>query len=359
MSEINNDNQRPEQVENHAQEAKTETHENILAETTPRPPRDGLGGLGVDGTAAGALIRAVNTEPAGGYFDPETMGWTRAVIRDFRTVDLDASVPKLEKMHRKTHFEESVSKGHYADRFIMTGEVLLQIKKQAARQHTDFNDWADDNLDFMGKRLIQQAMQLARVKGIKEHTRFGKERLTALVSASKDFGGDDPIGAFLAEYHIPFNPEVEQETKEYKAEVDKACAHHRFCKALAKNKVPNRDVTFELFKRLIDKKVKPSANLIQEIKLAHKKRQPVGEYLESLKQDEEGEYAHTVITTTKAKSVKGGIKDINARLTWLKANISQAKDAIDEEWLTELETAKATIAELIRLKRSLEDPNVA
>ena len=354
--DVNND-QQPEEVEDNTQEPRPAV-EGDLGETEPMPPRGDMAWLGVDGTAAGALIRVVDTGPTDGYFDPETTAWYETLIRTPRDIDVDASIPMLKKMHEKTLFEESAAKGYSADRFIMIGEALIQIKKKVARKHGSFKVWASKNLDFMGKRLIQQAIQLAKVNCITEYTHLGKKRLVGLVSASKDFDEHDPIGAFLEVYHIPFNPTVEQETKEYLEEVDKACAHHRFCKDLAKAELPTRDVSFDLFKRLVAAKGKPGAKLIQEVKLAHENGQPVGEYLESLIRGK-GAYDEAAKSATKAESFKDGVKGLKEKAKWASENFVEVKDTIDDDLVADLDLLKAKLVELIERKKALEQTEAA
>ena len=360
MTQNVDDNQRPTEVEDNTQEPGHAIEGN-LGDTEPTTPRGDLAGLILDSTAAPALIRVVNTGPAGGYFDPETTAWYDTAIRNPQGIDLDDSISMFKKMYRKTLFEENAARGHCAERYIMIGKALLQTKKRAAHTNVDFKDWADDNLDFMDKgRLVQQTMQLARVKNIDKHTHLGKERLLRVVRAAKDFEGDDPIGAFLQKYGIPSDPMGEQDAKEYLKEVDRACAHNKFCKKLAKAKLPNREVTFELFKSLVDANGKPDDKLIKEVKLAHENNQSVGGYLESLLEGpDKGAYAEAAKSVTKAESSKDGVTALDAKIKWMTDNLTQAKDSIDEQWLADLDMLKANLVALIGLKKAKEQTEAA
>ena len=354
------EDERPTEVENNTHEPRP-AFEDDLGEAVPMPPRGAMAGLVFDSTAAPALIRVVNTGPEGGYFDPEITDWYETVIRNPQGIDLDDSISMFKKMYRKTLFEQNAARGHCAERYIMIGKALLQTKKKAAHTDVDFDDWAASNLDFMGKeRLVQQTMQLARVKNIDKHTHLGKERLLRVVSAAKDFEDDDPIGTFLQKYDIPSDPMVEQDAKDYLKEVDRACAHNKFCKKLAKAKLPNREVTFELFKSLVDAKGKPDDKLIKEVKLAHENNQSVGGYLESLLQGpDKGAYAEAAKSVTKAESYKNGVNGLKESTEWMSKNFVEVKDSIDDKLLADLDSLKADIVELIELKKALEQTEAA
>lgn len=109
-----------------------------------------------------------------------------------------------------------------AERAIRLGSVLIELKSLVRMSDESWEQWAADNLPFVGERNRQKYMFLSKRHDCHRHTRLGVDRLEMLCSATKDFDGEDPIGAFMAKYGISIDETCEVDLEEFKAQVDVA-----------------------------------------------------------------------------------------------------------------------------------------
>ena len=109
-----------------------------------------------------------------------------------------------------------------AERAIRLGLVLIELKSLVRMSDESWEQWAAENLPFVGKRNRQKYMFLAKRHDCHRHTHLGVDRLEMLCSATKDSDGEDPIGTFLSKHEIAVDETSEVDLEEFKAQVDVA-----------------------------------------------------------------------------------------------------------------------------------------
>jgi hypothetical protein len=121
--------------------------------------------------------------------------------------------------------------GRYdAEWFIYLGEFLIKLKEVARRAGLVWGAWVAENLPFIGKRTRERMMLLARRKDSHPYIILGTERLDILCNATKGMEGDDPIGTFMTNHGIQFDPTQEFDLDDFKLQVDIALNSQRLLK---------------------------------------------------------------------------------------------------------------------------------
>ncbi len=109
-----------------------------------------------------------------------------------------------------------------AERAIRLGLVLIELKYLVKMSDEKWEEWADVNLPFIGKRNRQKYMLLAKREDCHPFTPLGVDRLIMLCSATKNLDVEDPIGSFLPKHEITVNETTELDPEEFKVQVDTA-----------------------------------------------------------------------------------------------------------------------------------------
>ena len=110
-----------------------------------------------------------------------------------------------------------------AERAISLGLVLIELKSLVKMSDEKWEEWAAENLPFIGKRNRQKYMLLARRNDCHRYTDLGLERLEMLASTTKnDSDNEDPIGAFMSKHGITVEETSELDLEEFKVQVDTA-----------------------------------------------------------------------------------------------------------------------------------------
>ncbi len=94
----------------------------------------------------------------------------------------------------------------YAHYVIQMGRMLLWMKQEVRAMKKKWGPWAKVNLPFLGERVRQQYLQLAKRPDAYGYGYLGKERLLKAVRLTKDSGAQDPIGDLLSENGLRFDP---------------------------------------------------------------------------------------------------------------------------------------------------------
>jgi hypothetical protein len=109
-----------------------------------------------------------------------------------------------------------------AERAIRLGLVLIELKYLVKMSDEKWEEWADENLPFIGKRNRQKYMLLAKREDCHPFTPLGVDRLEMLCSATKNLDVENPIGSFLPKHEITVNETTELDVEEFKVQVDTA-----------------------------------------------------------------------------------------------------------------------------------------
>ncbi len=151
-------------------------------------------------------------------------------LNDCRNSGRDASVLIREGLeHVKVEYADlnslmSLARRDEADRAIRLGKIVNELKKQVRRSGMQWSVWAAGNLPFMGTRNRQNYQLLAVRLDCHRFKQLGIERLLVLCSVTDAQVGkvEDPIGLFLQQHNIQFNPTEEFDLVEFIRQVDAA-----------------------------------------------------------------------------------------------------------------------------------------
>jgi hypothetical protein len=146
-----------------------------------------------------------------------------------------------------------------AKRAIHLGTIFLQLKELVKGTETPWTVWADENLPFIGERNREKYMGLAKRKDCYPYAFLGVDRLDMLCSATKDSKEENPIGALLAKYNIPFDEQAEINMDDFKDLLDSALNNEK----LLKNGVT---VDFPLVKNLTLSKFDFDKSFLKELR---------------------------------------------------------------------------------------------
>jgi len=151
-------------------------------------------------------------------------------LNDCRNSGRDASVLIREGLeHVKVEYADlnslmSLARRDEADRAIRLGKIVNELKKQVRRSGIQWSTWATENLPFMSTRTRQNYQLLAARTDCHRFKQLGMERLLVLCSVTDEQVGkvEDPIGLFLQQHNIQFNPTEEFDLVEFTRQVDAA-----------------------------------------------------------------------------------------------------------------------------------------
>jgi hypothetical protein len=178
-------------------------------------------------------------------------------------------------------------------------------------------------------------MQLAKVRGIDNHLHFGKERLLLLANATKDAGGDDPIGEFLSKYNLGFDPEAEIDLDAYKDAVDLALDYERLRKA-------GFNVNMEALKKFKADGKNVGLSLIDTLKIVEKAGGDPNRYLLEPDPDEDS----SIDGKKKAQNFEKIALTLAGTIDWLSSHQEFVKD-VDVAKIDELAEKLADLKRLI------------
>jgi len=113
---------------------------------------------------------------------------------------------------------------------IQMGKCFIKIQELVNQRGKEWVKWVKENIKFLSLRSVQDYMRLARTPQIEKYAMLGKERLIILLRAlekAQKLIVEDPIGSFMAENGIQFDPEAENDFDEFKIQVDVAMISQR------------------------------------------------------------------------------------------------------------------------------------
>jgi hypothetical protein len=105
---------------------------------------------------------------------------------------------------------------------IRLGAAFNELRFLVRMSDESWEQWADENLPFVGKRNRQKCMLLARRVDCHRHTDLGVDRLEMLCSATKDSDAENPIGAFMSRHGIAVDETADVDLEGFKLQVDTA-----------------------------------------------------------------------------------------------------------------------------------------
>jgi hypothetical protein len=129
----------------------------------------------------------------------------------------------------------------------------------------------------MSESNRQVYMRVGETPGIEKHCYLGIDRLLHLISVTKGSKSEDPIGDFLKEFKLDFDPKQEPKVllAEFKAQVDSAIF-------VAKAKKHGVKVDPEGIKKLLEIGVKVDNQILRNLAMIQKNGGDTKKYLETL-----------------------------------------------------------------------------
>jgi hypothetical protein len=147
---------------------------------------------------------------------------------DVKPKDIEEPETKLQQLVdlsnryvRRVNNAENISIGINTKYRIREG-MLFNIQKMIVKKvlKRKWKEWFNENYDSSLLRSVQDYMRLARIPGVIKYAVFGKEQLLEIDRQIDNPEGEDPIGDFLANKGIEFDPEAEVDVGELKIQTD-------------------------------------------------------------------------------------------------------------------------------------------
>jgi len=129
---------------------------------------------------------------------------------------------------RRVNNAEKISIGISAKYRIREG-MLFNIQKMIVKKvlKLKWSEWFNENYEKSLLRSVQDYMRLAKIPGAIKYAVFGKEQLLEILRQIGKPEGDDPIGEFLANKGIEYDPETEVDVAELKIRTDIAITREK------------------------------------------------------------------------------------------------------------------------------------
>jgi len=163
----------------------------------------------------------------------------------------------------------------YTKYMLNCGKVFLRAKELIKDRKSNWGTYVSENIPNCSQATVKHYILLAGISKIENYAIFGKQRLIWL-NAVIDKTKEDPIGAFITEHHIQYDPEGNQEPQEFKTAIDVAISMKR----LANSKIVNVDVKYIKFLSSIGKPIGNS--LVSQLAIIKASGGDVNKHLEAL-----------------------------------------------------------------------------
>jgi len=215
---------------------------------------------------------------------------------------------------------EKITAGVLAKYLIRLG-ILFNIQKILVRKSgLNWGEWYAANHTVMSLRSAQDYMALGKVPGIIRYAFFGKERLIELLRAIKGSKNADPVGEYLKEHGIMFDPlsESVKLTEQTKAEVDTVIAMIRISNVEEKVEV-QLGVKLDLIKNLVEQGIRVEGGMIRDMVIVAQNGGDVDQYL-SRRFMQGGAEEPVVISTKKLQSIPKAVATFKGAVDHIKEN---------------------------------------
>ncbi len=174
-------------------------------------------------------------------------------------------------------FNESTVNGTICKYRIHQGLLFLGLKKVVKATKQNWEDWFDKNFNPKERRSAQDAMRLAKAKNIIRYSFLGKFQLLQILRQIENFEDqEDPVGAYLKENGIDFNPEEEADFEDIKRSVTVTVGYRKCVTAGLK------EISKKMVEALVCKGKEVESQHIRDMQALQKLRGDVVEYFDGL-----------------------------------------------------------------------------
>lgn len=241
---------------------------------------------------------------------------------------------------------ESVTGGKITKYRIREG-MLYNIERAIVRKMgQNWIDWYVANHDAMSLRSAQDYMALAKVPNITRYAFLGKENLMEILRAVKGSKDEDPMGKYLKDHGVPFDPESPQPdlTDRMRFEVDAVIAMIRISTVEQKREV-DLDVNYELIRNLIGLGTKIETGIIRDLVTIKENGGDVNQYLERRYISGGGE-EEIITSTRKLTSIPKLVANFRSAVAYIREHTDLASQISLSE-IDDLENQISQLKELI------------
>jgi hypothetical protein len=119
--------------------------------------------------------------------------------------------------------EMTTQDGNLTKRMIQMGRILNELQRSFKGKRGAWTEWADENIPFIGERMRQMYMKVAKEDDAIEFACLGSRRIISLVSkmsAAERKEKDTPIRKFLVKKGIEFSEPPSEAAYELRKKVD-------------------------------------------------------------------------------------------------------------------------------------------
>ncbi len=248
--------------------------------------------------------------------------------------ELEHAKSVIVRYYKQLNKVENAMGATFVDLCITLGLSLKKAKKIAKKCKVKWEDWVNDNLPVMKTmRTIEKYMRLATRKDAWAFKFLALERLDKLITATQEEfadGEEDPIGEFLKEFGINYDPTAESSLQDFIDAVDGGIMVRR----LAKKGVT---VPFPLMKEFAENGGTLAKWMIDDVEEMEDDAK-VAEYFQEMIDNES--FSRKL---TKAQSVNTMFQRIAKRLGVIVEKEHDVARGIDLEEITKLEAQIALL----------------
>jgi len=184
--------------------------------------------------------------------------------------------------HRQLNLATNMTNGILVKHQVRLGQMYIQQKRLFKKidKTASWLDWFKDKYRASSLRSAQDFMKLAKTPNIIRYAVFGRERLLEIIRViDPSSESQDPIGDFLKNYELVFDPEEEVFMEDWRAGIDTAVAMEKIKKIEAKEKI-SLGITLGEIKTVIDGGVPVDSTIISNMLIVKESGGSVTEYLE-------------------------------------------------------------------------------
>ena len=250
----------------------------------------------------------------------------------------DVATRYTEKLNISENTSFGIHTKHHIRQGYMFSHLRFLVKERLGKS---WMQWVDDNFGKSLLRSIEDYMRIADVSNSIRYAVFGKERLLEIIRQldKKNLKKTDPIGDFLRNHEIEFDPRSELDVKELKVKADIAISLRKLANEGLEQVSAEKVEAFFRGGHEIEPKH------IRELKIVQKTRGDLNAYMDEL-----------IATGGKIKPTQTAEMKSNGFKKTLDRFLSQAADALkDQEYLgqVDLDLCKRLKDKLLELESKI------
>ena len=239
----------------------------------------------------------------------------------------------------------TVANGNSGPRSENSRNLNSEIKALSARDN--WTNWCEANHTGMSLRSAQDYMSIAKIPNAIRYAWIGKERLLQVQRAVKGSKDEDPIGSYLRDHGVDFDPNVEDPklTERIRIQIDTLIAMFLF-KSIGEKEELELDVDRDLIRKLIafGIKVEPGG-IVRDVVIIARSGGDPNQYLND-RHLEKGPEWKLIRDTKKIQGIPKLVSSFRDTIDFLKKNPDLVSQ-INTEKLEDLERQAAELKTLM------------